>query len=378
MLSRRFSRAVIRPRNFFAVTALAFMAVLASGCVSQYGALGADSGGPWSAGQSNGLWQEPQCGSNFDLYLGEVGGVLTDPNTGKLGYLYTAPSYPGVTSLSADNQSGIDQASQNLAINNIGVGAGVYWFLGGPNEGQTIFNESPSAFGASQASQLMRDFNLANAQVNNELLNDLISGTGGFPFVMADIEAYQNLQGGWYVNGTTQQTEANVAVWTSFVNTLQSWGVNVGVYSDYNIWSTVMGNSQNPTVEWTSAYSGSQTVSTSSSGSATVSGVQPCPGNESYVGLPPSVFQGGPTGLGARFYGWVPASSDNALIWQFSINNHGGSATIGGGYGDFDQIDLSHLQDLFPCCKSWPGAPPPTQPAASPASQSGSKNTGSP
>ena len=80
--------------------------------------LGTDSGGPTVSGSAP--YQEPYVSATYGVYVGEIGGWWDMPGVG---------SSCGTAYFEAAN---INAANVNLASYGYGVGAGAYWFMGGP------------------------------------------------------------------------------------------------------------------------------------------------------------------------------------------------------------------------------------------------------
>ena len=269
---------------------LAAMALL-SGC--EMAAYGTDGSAPGAI--SNGFgspMSEPACSSvNYDSYLGEIGVA------GAQSSIYEPPQ----------NGSGLDrldyhtQAEYDYALGD-GAGAGYFYFMGGPQYAPS--NETPYQWGISQGEAALAYIDEAY----------FITPLSHFPYVTADVEGYSPGQHGWNEPASGQALTNNQQTYQGFVDFLQGNGVNVGVYSDPNVWQNVMGNEHVYQVEWTS--------STELQSEA----VTPCPDR----------FTNGPSGITATFFGGATEDTNNAIMWQWS-----------GGSADYDSMALDHLDAVF-------------------------------
>jgi len=211
------------------------------------------------------------------------------------------------------------QATTNYTGHHLGVGTGVYWYMGGPgvDPSYTGSASEASAWGAKQAT-----WALAAAAADH--IN--------FPVIWEDIElpgiapAPDN---GWTsvytspCSGKVKSSSVPASVdraefdgFASYITDHSSY--KVGVYSAPTVWTTIFGTgsaSQIPdTYEWTYE---PETASLSDAPSGWC-------------------LKGGSTC--AAFFGGQTSDSPYALAWQWS-----GGGGVRNPYGDFDQIDASHI-----------------------------------
>ncbi|MGD0558647.1 MAG: hypothetical protein ABSA93_27175 [Streptosporangiaceae bacterium] len=211
------------------------------------------------------------------------------------------------------------QASENYTTHHLGVGTGVYWYMGGPGVDPDYngTESEASAWGAKQAAWALT---AANADHVN------------LPVIWADIElpgiapAPDN---GWTsvytspcsgnVKTSSVPASVNRAEFDGFASYLTSHSsYKTGVYSSPSTWTAIFGTgsaAQIPnTYEWTYEPE-TASLSEAPSGWCLKDGAG-C----------------------AEFFGGQTDSSPYALAWQWS-----GGGGVRNAYGDFDQIDASRL-----------------------------------
>jgi hypothetical protein len=207
------------------------------------------------------------------------------------------------------------QANTNFSQYHIGIGTGVYWFMGGPGV-DPRYNGSVSEatdWGDRQAAWTLAD--MGSLKVT-------------YPVVFEDVElpgiapAPDN---GWdsvytsSCSGKVKQNYVPVALdraefngYADYITSHSSY--KVGVYSSPSVWKTIFGTGVDSlipnTYEWT--YSGFT----------------------SSLSHLPDGWCLRSTSTCASFFGGDSSSSRYALMWQWS--GGGGSRN---GYGDFDEID---------------------------------------
>jgi len=213
------------------------------------------------------------------------------------------------------------QARVNYTKYGKGVGAGAYWFMGGPGVDPHYNGTAAEAYawGAAQAVQALSG----------------IAKHGGinYPVVWADIElpgikpAPDN---GWNsvytspTSGIVKQYHIPAAIdraeFNGFANYITSHSSDkVGVYSSPAVWTSIFGTGTASlipnTYEWT------YEPETTNLGNA-----------------PYGWRLNDGTGAYAQFFGGQTYQSKYALMWQWS-----GGGGVGNGVGDFDQIDSTRL-----------------------------------
>jgi hypothetical protein len=239
------------------------------------------------------------------------------------GYIGMAGNWANVTSchkIVVWSSANASEANANFS-HHIGIGTGVYWFMGGPGV-DPHYNGTQSeayAWGEQQAAQTLSA--MSHLDVT-------------YPVVFMDIEIPGNApdytpadDNGWNTvytspcSGRTKSSYIPVAVDRADVNGYAAYltghsQYKAGVYSAPDIWRSIFGTgsaaSIPDTYEWTYE-SFTSSLAHNPSGWC-LSGTSTC----------------------AEFFGGQTSSSRYALMWQWS---GGGGST--NGYGDFDQIDAS-------------------------------------
>ncbi len=211
------------------------------------------------------------------------------------------------------------QAHTNFTKYHLGIGAGWYWFMGGPGVDPHWNGSSAEAYawGARQAARSLAD--IAGEQID-------------YPVVWMDIElpgVAPATDNGWNsvytspCSGVVKTRGVPAAVDRADFNGFYDYiaahsRFKPGVYSAPQVWNSVFGgNSASPgspgyiphTAEWT-YWPETASLSNAPFGWCLKSGG--C----------------------AQFFGGVSSASGNALMWQWS-----GGGGIRNPYGDFDQID---------------------------------------
>jgi len=211
------------------------------------------------------------------------------------------------------------QANTNFTTYHLGVGTGVYYFMGGPGVDPHYNGTTAEAYawGAAQAGRALAD--AAKLRVT-------------YPVIWADIEipggpsnytpAFDN---GWnhvftapcstVVKSTGIAASVDRADFNGFAAYVTAHSsYKVGVYSAPDIWASIFGTGSAASIpntyEWT---------------------YEPF---TSSLARPPVGWCLTGTATCARFFGGVTSGSKYALMWQWS--GGGGSSN---GVGDFDQID---------------------------------------
>lgn len=264
---------------------------------------GSDGSSPIAVG-SSGAYVEPTCSptTNYDSYSGEVGAVTVPGHT-----RYIAPSTGGAGS-STNLLLNIDRAHNMYAAGH-GVGAGTYFFLGGPD--YSSYGASTTAaeayiWGEDQAILTNSDYHSAQTAASGDYTNLFFVGD-------AEISSLSQ-QWGWVLGNSS----LNQQVINGFISWFQTRSANVEIYSSPSFWNSYMGGVSLSTAEWTSQ--------------GDYGPITPCPTGG---------FTGGPGGTVAQFFGGTTSGSNNALNWQWTIDS-GAPAT-----SDYDQFALAHYGALF-------------------------------
>jgi hypothetical protein len=215
------------------------------------------------------------------------------------------------------------QADANYTKSHVGIGTGVYWYMGGPGVDPHWNGTTAEAtkWGAAQAADALAAMKKLNIT---------------YPVVWADIELpgiEPALDNGWNSVYSSPCSEVKVrtsvpanvdrADFNGFANYITSHSTyKVGVYSSAPVWNSIFG--------------------TGSAGSI--------PNTYEWTYLPETssvTFSTQPTGwclhaskTCAQFFGGQSSSSKYALMWQWS---GGGGITNKFGF-DFDQIDTARMK----------------------------------
>ena len=256
----------------------------------------------------SGPYNEPVLGGSYSGYMGMAG------NWARWGGCKTG-------NMLAWAPANANQANANYAKYHVGVGVGVYWYMGGPGvdphwNGTTT---EASNWGARQAAQTL-------ASIKGRYIP--------YPVIWADIEqpgiapapdngwnsVYTSMCSGHvkqsYIPAAVDRAEFNgYAAYISAHSTFK-----VGVYSAASIWNSIFGAGSSygsipNTYEWTYL-----------------------PATRSVSAAPSGWTLRGSTAT-AQFFGGQTSASKYALMWQWS---GGGGYT--NGYGDFDQIDVARMK----------------------------------
>ena len=248
-------------------------------------------------------FKEPALGTWYGGYIGMAGNWAHWAGCGK------------IVVWSGANSS---QANANFT-HKIGIGTGVYWFMGGPGVDPHYNGSQGEAYswGQQQAARTLSDISQVHVT---------------YPVVFMDVEIPGNApnytpasDNGWNTvytsacSGRVKSFHIPAAVDRADINGFAAYLTShshyrAGVYSAPDIWASIFGTgsaAQIPnTYEWTYE-SFSSSLSHHPAGWC-LSGTSTC----------------------AHFFGGVSSSSKYALMWQWS--GGGGSSN---GIGDFDQID---------------------------------------
>ncbi len=252
-------------------------------------------------------YHEPVIGGSYGGYVGMAGNWARMEGCTTGNFLAWAPANSA-------------QANTNYTKYHIGIGTGVYWYMGGPGvdphwNGTTA---EASSWGALQAARALAAMKLLHVT---------------YPVVWADIETPQIApapDNGWNsvysspCSGRVVQGYVPVSIdraeftgFAAYITTHSSY--KVGVYSSPQVWSSIFGTGKASlipnTYEWT------YWTETSSLAQAPVGwclrGTSSC----------------------AEFFGGQTSASKYALMWQWS-----GGGGIRNAYGDFDQIDVARMK----------------------------------
>ena len=288
-----------------AATASAATAATAAANPGSGFAYGTDS---WPvSGTGSAPYVEPVIGGSYGGYMGMAGNWARWGGCKTGNFLAWAPA-------------NANQANANYVKNHIGVGVGVYWYMGGPGVDPHWNGTTTEAYnwGERQAAQTL-------AGIKGRYIP--------YPVIWADIElpgiapAPDN---GWdsvytsMCSGHVKQSSIPAVVDRSEFNGFAAYitahsSFKVGVYSAAPIWTRIFGNTQYASIpntyEWT---------------------YLPATRN---LGAWPTGFTTHGTSTHAQFFGGQNYNSKYALMWQWS-----GGGGFTNGHGDFDQIDVARMK----------------------------------
>jgi hypothetical protein len=252
-------------------------------------------------------YQEPVIGGNYGGYMWMAGNWANTEGCKTGNFLARAAA-------------NANQANYNYATYHLGVGVGVYWYLGGPGVDPhwNATAAEASNWGAQQAAWTL-------AAIKGRYIP--------YPVIWADIElpgiapAPDNGWNSVYTStcsGVVKQKGIAASIDRAEFNGFAAYitahsAYKVGVYSSPVIWSSIFGTgtySQIPnTYEWT--YTAATSKLSPAPAGWCVRGVNTC----------------------AQFFGGQTSASKYALMWQWS-----GGGGVTNGHGDFDQIDIARMK----------------------------------
>lgn len=249
---------------------------------------------------SSGPFTEPSIGGSFGGYLGMIGS-----------WSWWLGCKQSFLAWSATNSR---QANTNLTTYGLGIGTGVYWFMGGPGVDPRYNGRAGEAYawGARQAARTLAD--VARRKVP-------------YPVIFMDVElpgVMPALDNGWNdvytspCSGRVRSSHIPPAVDRADFNGFFDYVVHhssriPGVYSSPSVWSAIFGSGGASLIphthEWT---------------------YEP---ETSNLGQAPTGWCLKQSSSCAQFFGGVTSTSPMAVMWQWS-----GGGGVRNGVGDFDQI----------------------------------------
>ena len=252
-------------------------------------------------------YREPIIGGSYGGYMGMAGNWARWAGCKTGNFLAWAPA-------------NANQANENYAKYHIGVGVGVYWYMGGPGVDPHWNGTTAEAYnwGGRQAAQTL-------AGIKGRYIP--------YPVIWADIEMPEIApapDNGWnnvytsLCSGKVRQAGIPAAVDRAEFNGFAAYitahsAFKVGVYSSAPVWASIFGTglaaSIPNTYEWTYLP------------------------ETSHLSSWPTGWCLHGTSTCARFFGGMTSASKYALMWQWS-----GGGGITNGVGDFDQIDLARMK----------------------------------
>ena len=252
-------------------------------------------------------YKVPVIGGNYAGYMGMAGNWARWAGCKTGNFLAWAPT-------------NANQANANYVNSKIGVGVGVYWYMGGPGVDPHWNGTTTEAanWGARQAAQTL-------AAIKGRYIP--------YPVIWADIELPQIApapDNGWnnvytsLCSGKVKQSGIPASVDRAEFNGFAAYITShstykVGVYSSPHDWGTIFGTGTASSIPNTYEWTYEPETSHLSPGAAgwCLHTVTAC----------------------AQFFGGQTSASKYALMWQWS-----GGGGVRNGYGDFDQISIARLK----------------------------------
>ncbi len=247
-------------------------------------------------------YREPVIGGYYGGYIGMAGNWAHWLGCG------------GQLAWSATNAA---QANTNLTTYHVGIGTGVYWFMGGPGVDPHYSGTTAEAYawGRAQARRAVWDIGFDHVT---------------YPVVFMDVElpgippAPDNGWNSVYTSPCSGRVrtyhvppQVDRADFNGFWDYIRyHTRFTPGVYSSPGVWASIFGTGSASYIPHTDEWTYMDDTDS--------------------LADPPSGWCLPSTSTCARFFGGVTASAPQALMWQWS----GGGGTHN-GYGDFDQIDAN-------------------------------------
>jgi hypothetical protein len=247
-------------------------------------------------------YHEPAIGGDYGGYIGMTGN-----------WAYRLGCHGRI----AFSNTNAAQAYTNFTTYHMGIGTGVYWFMGGPGVDPHYNGTTTEAynFGAEQASWTLGD--VAKLKITYPVIFEDVEIPGIAPAPDNGWNSVYTSPCSGRVRISSIPTAVDRADFNGFANYITSHSsYKVGVYSAPGIWESIFGTGTDSlipnTYEWT--YTGDTSSLSHPPYGWCLSGASTC----------------------AQFFGGQNSGSRYALMWQWS----GGGGTYN-GYGDFDQIDVN-------------------------------------
>ena len=252
-------------------------------------------------------YRNPVIGGNYGGYIGMAGNWARWAGCRTGNFLAWSPTNSA-------------QANTDYSTYHIGIGTGVYWYMGGPGVDPHGNGSAGEAYnwGARQAAQTLAYMKSLHVT---------------YPVVWADIElpgirpAPDNGWNNWYTSpcsGVVRVRHVLASVDRAELNGYAAYitshsGYKVGVYSAPQVWRSIFGTGAASlipnTYEWTY-----------------------WPETPNLKQYPAGWCLHG-TSTCAQFFGGQTSASKYALMWQWS-----GGGGVRNAYGDFDQIDVARMR----------------------------------
>jgi hypothetical protein len=259
------------------------------------------------SGAGSAPYHEPVIGSSYGGYIGMAGNWARVEGCSTGNFL-------------AWSSSNSAEANTNYTKYHVGIGTGVYWYMGGPGvdphwNGTASEASNWGAFQAAKALAAMKSLHVTYPVVwaDIELPGILPAPDNGWNSVYSSPCSEDVVQG--YVPANVDRAEFNG--FASYI--VKHSKYKVGVYSSYPVWTSIFGtgiDSSIPnTYEWTYL-----------------------PESSHLSDAPSGWCMRGGAGC-VQFFGGQNSRSKYALMWQWS-----GGGGITNGIGDFDQIDVARLK----------------------------------
>ena len=255
----------------------------------------------WPISISGNPYEEPKGLGRYGGYIGMTGS-----------WSYWLGCKGGFLAWSSANSA---EANANYA-QGLGIGTGVYWFMGGPGVDPSYNGTTSEAYawGQRQAARAVAD---ANGQaVKYRVLFMDIELPGVAPAADNGWNSVRTSPCSATKKATYVPASVDRADFNGFWDYESAHGYTPGVYSDAGVWASIFGTGSASSIpgtdEWT--YEPETTNFSAAPVGWCLKGTSSC----------------------ATFFGGVTRSSPHALMWQWS-----GGGGLSNGIGDFDQIDAT-------------------------------------
>ncbi len=260
------------------------------------------------SGTGSAPYKEPVIGGAYGGYIGMAGNWARRAGCGD------SNAWSGPNS---------QQATTNFRTYHLGIGTGVYWFMGGPGVDPHYHGTTgeASAWGRTQAAWALSNIHGLGSRLTYPVVFEDVEEPGYAPGISPAAD------NGWnsvYTSPCSGRVKSSYispsvdrAVFNGFASYITSHSAyKVGVYSSPPIWTDIFGTGTASlipnTYEWT--YLKATTSLARHPSGWCLSGTSTC----------------------AQFFGGIGSGSKYALMWQWS-----GGGGYYNGHGDFDQIDAN-------------------------------------
>jgi hypothetical protein len=253
-------------------------------------------------------YHEPVTGGAYGGYIGMAGNWARTIGCSTGNFLAWAPANSA-------------QANVNFTTYHIGIGTGVYWYMGGPGVDPHWNNTAAEAYKWGQQQAAWALAAAAKLKVTYPVMWEDIELPGIAPAPDNGWNSvYSSPCSGVKIRSFVPVSldRADFNGFTAYIRAHSKF-FKVGVYSEPGIWKQIFGTGPASLIPYT--YEWTYMPETSHLSQA-----------------PTGWCLGGGAGC-ARFFGGTTSANKYAVMWQWS-----GGGGITNGIGDFDQIDIARLK----------------------------------